>query len=362
MHDRRAQRRAALAGRAEAAEQRALDREVDVGVVHHDHRVLAAELQARRLRVAARQLADLGADGARAREADLVDEALLERLLEARERRRAVGLDEVEHAAGDAAGVEDLDHRVAERRRVLGRLPDDRVAAQDRRHQVPGRHGDREVARGDDRGHADRRAEREQLLVGHLRRDRLAVQPPALADEEVAGVDDLLHLAARLGDRLADLARDELGERLLVGLEEASDLGDHAPAGGSGDLRPLLLGGARGGARVDERGGVGERDLGDDVVELAGVGGGEVAAGRVGTGLAADHRSDRGGARRRLGARAFKRGHGVHTTATPAKPSACRSGRCRPGRCRRGPRGRARRGRRAARARPAARAGCRREP
>ena len=28
----------------------------------------------------------------------------------------------------------------------------------------------------------------------------LAVQPPALAEEEVAGVDDLLHLAERLGD------------------------------------------------------------------------------------------------------------------------------------------------------------------
>ena len=138
--DRGAQRRAALARRAEAAEQRALDREVDVGVVHHDHRVLAAELQARRLQVAAAQRADLGADRARAREADLVDEAL------ARAPARgpsnvvfAVGLDEVEHAAGHAAGVEEPRQRVAERRRVLGRLPDDRVAAQDRRHQVPGR-------------------------------------------------------------------------------------------------------------------------------------------------------------------------------------------------------------------------------
>jgi dihydroxyacetone kinase len=54
VHDRRAERRAALAGRAEAAEQRALDGEVEVGVGHHDERVLAAELQARRLEVAAR--------------------------------------------------------------------------------------------------------------------------------------------------------------------------------------------------------------------------------------------------------------------------------------------------------------------
>ena len=37
-----------------------------------------------------------------------------------------------------------------------------------------------------------------QLLVGHLRRDRLAVEAAALGEEEVAGVDDLLHLAERL--------------------------------------------------------------------------------------------------------------------------------------------------------------------
>ena len=105
--------------------------------------------------------------------------------------------------------MEELGERVAERGRVLGRLPDDRVAAQDRRHQVPGGDGDREVAGGDDRGDADRHPEREQLLVRHLRRHGLAVQAPALADEEVAGVDDLLHLAERLGVGLADLARDE---------------------------------------------------------------------------------------------------------------------------------------------------------
>ena len=93
-----------------------------------------------------------------------------------------------------------LRQRVAERGAVLRRLPDDRVAAQDRRHQVPGGHGDREVAGGDDRRHADRHPEREELLVRHLRRHGLPVQPPALAEEEVAGVDDLLDLAERLRD------------------------------------------------------------------------------------------------------------------------------------------------------------------
>ena len=251
--DRRAERRAALPRRAEAAEQRALDGEVDVGVVHHDHRVLAAELEARRLQVAAAQRADLGADRARAGEADLVDEPLVERLLEAGEGVLAGGLHDVEHASGDAAGVEDPRQRVAAGRGVLGRLPDHRVAAQDRRDQVPGRHGDGEVAGGDDRGHADRHAEGEQLLVLHLGRHGLAVQAPALAEEEVARVDDLLDLAERLGVRLADLVGDEPRERLLVGLDQPADVGDHPAARGRGHRLPLRLRGARGAGRVDER-------------------------------------------------------------------------------------------------------------
>ena len=292
MDDRGAERRAALAGRAVAAEQRALDREVDVGVVHHDHRVLAAELQARRLQVAAAQLADLGADRARAGEADLVDEPLLQRALEARERLGAFGLDEVEHAGGHAAGEEQLGQRVAERRRVLGRLPDDGVAAQDRRHEVPGGHGDREVAGRDDRGDADRHPEGEQLLARHLRRHRLAVEAPTLADEEVAGVDDLLDLAERLGVRLADLARDEAGERLLVVLDETTDVGDHASARGRGDLGPVALGGARGAAGVDERGGVAEQHLGHGLGGIGRVGGGQSPARSVGERLPADDGGD----------------------------------------------------------------------
>ena len=76
VHDRRAERGAALPRRAEAGEQRALDGQVEVGVVGDDHRVLAAELQARRLQVPSAQLADPRADLAGPGEPDLVDRAL----------------------------------------------------------------------------------------------------------------------------------------------------------------------------------------------------------------------------------------------------------------------------------------------
>src|SRR6185503_18783922 len=111
---------------------------------------------------------------------------------------------------------------------------------------------------GDDRGDADRDAEREELLVGHLARDGLAVEAPALAEEEVAGVDDLLDLAERLGIGLADLARDEAGERLLVVLDQAADLLDRTAADRCGHLRPLALCFAGGLAGGDEGGGVAE--------------------------------------------------------------------------------------------------------
>ena len=93
-------------------------------------------------------------------------------------------------------------------------------------HEVPRGHRHREVAGRDDRGDANRVAEGEELLVGHLARNGLPVEAPALGEEEVAGVDDLLHLAERLGVGLADLARDEPRERLLVVLDDAADLLD----------------------------------------------------------------------------------------------------------------------------------------
>ena len=314
--DRGAERRAPLPRGAEAAEQRALDRQIDVGVVHHDHRVLAAELQARRLHVATAELADLRADRARPGEADLVDEALFQSGLQTLEGVRTRGLDEVQHARRNATRVEEPHHRVAQRGAVLGRLPDDGIAAQDRRHQVPRRHGDREVARGDDRRDTDRHPKREQLLVRHLRRHGLPVQPPALAEEEVARVDDLLHLAERLGIRLADLARDQRSKCLLVGLDQPADLCDHATAGRSRHRRPLLLRGACGARGVDERRRIAEQHLGDDVVGASRVRRGQAAAGSVAANLAADDRGD--------GGRGNGGGHGLHTSAAPTTLSGSR--------------------------------------
>ena len=193
--DRSAERRASLPRRSEAAEQGAFDGEVEVRVGHHDERILPAQLQTRRLEVAAAELAETLADRRGPGEADFVDQPFVERSLESCERLLPVGQDHLERPLREAGVQDQLGEGLGDRWRVLGRLPHDRVAAQERRHDVPRRHRHREVPRRHDRGRSDRDPEREELLVGHLRGHCHAVEAPPLAEVERTRVDDLLDLA-----------------------------------------------------------------------------------------------------------------------------------------------------------------------
>ena len=81
MHDDARGRGAALAGRAERAPQRAVDREVDVRVVHHHDHVLAAHLQMDVLELRRAGDVDVAADFRRAGERDHADLRILEHRL-----------------------------------------------------------------------------------------------------------------------------------------------------------------------------------------------------------------------------------------------------------------------------------------
>jgi hypothetical protein len=240
--------------------------------------------------VASGELTDLRAHGRGAGEADLVHEPLVQGALQTLEGARAVALDEIEDAVREPARDEQVRERVAQRGRVLGRLPDHGVPAQDRRDEIPGRHRHREVPGRDDRGHPDGHAEGEELFVRHLARNGLAVEAPPLREEEVAGVDDLLDLAERLRVGLADLAGDEAREGLLVVLHEAADLLDDVAAHRCRDRRPLALSRTRRAAGIDEGVGVAEDGLADQVVEVRGIA--RLDAPPVAAALAADDRSD----------------------------------------------------------------------
>src|SRR4029450_10784495 len=92
---------------------------------------------------------------------------------------------------------------------VLSRLPYHGVAGKQCGHDVPGGPAPRELPRGNYRDRADRPAEGEQLLVGHLAWHGLPIKSPAFAEEEVTGIDDLAYFAQRLSVRLAHLSRDQ---------------------------------------------------------------------------------------------------------------------------------------------------------
>ena len=92
---------------------------------------------------------------------------------------------------------------IAAERRLLRRLPDDRVAADQREHRVPRPDRDGEIERGDHADRAQRMPLLHQPMAGPLAGDRQAVELPGEADGEVADVDHLLHFAERF---LRDLA------------------------------------------------------------------------------------------------------------------------------------------------------------
>ena len=175
-------------------------------------------------------------------EPDLVDQPLLQRRRQPGERRLAVGVHHVEHAVGQPAAAHE---QLVERRPSAAEysagfqttvLPASRAGTMYQDGTATGK-----LPGGDHRDRAHRLAEGEQLLVRHLAGHGLAVEPPALAEEEVAGVDDLPDLAERLGVRLADLAGDQAGQRLGVVLDQPADGGDRPAAHRRRHRGPLRL-------------------------------------------------------------------------------------------------------------------------
>ena len=204
---------AALTGGAERGPEDALDGEVEVGVVEDDHRVLAAELEMDVLERVGGHLRDADAGLAGAGEGDdahvgMRHERLAGVLAEA--------VDRVDDAVGESRVGEQLDEALRQQRRVLRRLEDDGVAADEGGRELPRRDRDREVPGRDRPDDADRLADAHHELVRQLGGGRLAEQAPALARHVEAHVDRLLDVAARLGEHLPHLAAHELGELLLA--------------------------------------------------------------------------------------------------------------------------------------------------
>jgi len=211
----------------------AFDRRIQVGVVEHDERRLAAQFQRQLLAAAGRGLADQAADFGRAGEGQLVDA----RMVDDRLAHAAIAGDDVDHATWDAGALADLGEQQGGQRRVLGRLEHDSVTGGQRRRDLPCQHQEREVPRHDLAHHAN----------GAVVREFFGLQlGPAGVMVEVARGQRQVGVAG-FADGLAIVQRLEHREQARVLLQQARerihDLRAAMPTQGD----PARLRAARGG-------------------------------------------------------------------------------------------------------------------
>ncbi len=149
---------------------------------------------------------------------------------------RALADEDVDDAFGDAGLEDELGEPERGERRQLGGLEDDGVAAGERRAELPGGDVEREVPRDDQPDDAERLAEGHVDAAGDG--DRLAVVLVDRAGVEVEDVGDHADLAARAGDRLADVLRLDPRELLAVLLDERREPPQQPPAVGGRNGAP----------------------------------------------------------------------------------------------------------------------------
>ncbi len=251
-------RHAALARRAVARADQRVDRLVHVGVGHHHHVVLGAAeaLHALSRRRAAR--IDIFGDRGRADEADRLNVGIVEDGVD----RFLVAVDDIEDAGRPAR----LDEQFAEPHRHAGialrRFQDEGVAAGDRRRELPQRDHRGEIERRDAGDDAERLAHRIEVDAGAGAIGVFALHQMRNAEREFDHLDAALDVALGVGDRLAVLAREDVGELVVVLGDEIDELHQDAGAAlridrGPGRLRRLGV--------LDRRAHLGlggERDMG----------------------------------------------------------------------------------------------------
>src|SRR6266540_3962630 len=196
-------------------DHRALDREVDVGVVEDQERGVAAELHgdAQDLvgRLGDERAADLGGAGER----QLAGAPVLDQRLH--HRAGGLGDDHVEHPGRQAALLQDAGEGEHRQRRLLGGLDHHGAAGGDGRADLAGAHRHGEVPRRDQQAGPDRLAQGEHaaLAVGGDR--EAAGDPHPLLGEPAEELGRVGDLRLRLGQRLAHLQGHQQGEVVALG-------------------------------------------------------------------------------------------------------------------------------------------------
>ena len=145
--------------------------------------------------------------------------------------------DHVQHSGGQSGTLGQ--HRQRQRRewRLRRRLDDHRTTSSQRCTRLAGNHRRRKIPRCDRRAHPDRLLEHQNALIGLWRGNGVAIDALALLGEPFEKAGGVGDLAARLGQRLALLAGHQIGQILLMGVQQLEPAAqDHGAR--LGGLRP----------------------------------------------------------------------------------------------------------------------------
>ncbi len=231
-------RGAALPGGEVGAQHQLVGGLVEVGVVEHDRRVLAAHLQGEQhLGAVQAGLGQEAPDPVRACEAEPAHGRV-------RDQCRAglrSALHHVEHAGGQAGGVGRLGVALAGQRRDVARLDHHRVAGEQRRDDVGVTEMEREVERPDHADHAERVMA--QLLAGAARHRAIGQVALDQLVHQIEADQQELDLGGRLAAQLAGLhddgvcqIRGPVGQRLAKTGQMLGPLGQAQASPGRGRL------------------------------------------------------------------------------------------------------------------------------
>jgi hypothetical protein len=232
-------RRAALPGRAAGGERDRAHREVEVGVVHHDDRVVAAQFEDR----APMRGPTTSAMRRPMRVEPVAEMSGMRRSLSMRSPTSSTEPITIPNSPGQSncfiRSWQMFCTAIAVKRHLVRRLPHHRVAADDRERGVPRPHGDREVERRDHAAHAERLPLLVHAVARALAVHREAVQLARQADREVADVDHLLHFAEALGEDLAVLERDQQPRSSFFARSASPSARTSSPRRGAGTVRQV---------------------------------------------------------------------------------------------------------------------------
>ncbi len=218
----------------ERAEQRTVDRRVEIRIGEHDVRILAAQLDRHPLDRVGSSLDHETSGVDAAGKGNLVDARVGD---ERPAGGRTVASDDVDDPGGQVELLQQLGEHQRGHRGLLGRFEHRRASRRKRRRQLPGGHQDRVVPRNDLSDDTHRLADHHrQRIVGHF--ERLAVnlgREPAVILEAVRRIEDV---ELCFDDRFAHVARVRFGKGGCLRPDGLGNLEEQRAAFARGHARP----------------------------------------------------------------------------------------------------------------------------